>query len=76
MDASATPTRLLPQFLAWVAAKPRSYDQAMEAWRSNCPRMSIWEDSLAEGLVRVDADGTVALTEAGQRRLAASDALR
>ncbi|MBP0465762.1 hypothetical protein J5Y09_17675 [Roseomonas sp. PWR1] len=71
MDASATPTRLLPQFLAWVAARPRSYDQAMEAWRSNCPCMSIWEDSLAEGLVRVDAAGMVALTEAGRRRLAA-----
>ncbi len=48
----------------------------MEAWRSNCPRMSIWEDSLAEGLVRVDAGGTVALTEAGRRRLAACDAGR
>jgi hypothetical protein len=76
MDASAVPTRLLPQFLAWVAARPRSYDQAMEAWRSNCPRMSIREDCLADGLVRVDEAGMVALTEAGRRRLAGCGAAR
>jgi len=33
----------------------------MKAWRSSCPRLSVWEDALLEGLVRFDpgADGMV-----------------
>jgi hypothetical protein len=34
-----------------VAAKPRTYDETMEAWRTSCPRMPIWEDAMSEGLV-------------------------
>ena len=43
----------LAQFLAWVAVRPRSYAETMEAWRTSCPRLSAWEDALAEGLVAV-----------------------
>jgi hypothetical protein len=25
----------------------------MDAWRTSCPRLSIWEDALADGLVEV-----------------------
>lgn len=71
-------TGLLLQFLAWVHARPRAYADTMEAWRTTCPRISVWEDALAEGLVRVDGDGaaaqgeaTVRLTEAGRDRLSA-----
>jgi hypothetical protein len=39
-------------FLAWLAAAPRPYGEVMEAWRTSCPRLSIWEDALADGLVR------------------------
>jgi hypothetical protein len=39
------------QFLAWVAETPRTYAQAMDAWRSTCPRLSIWEDAILDGLV-------------------------
>ena len=34
---------LLLQFLAWVAARPRAYADTMEAWRTSCPRISVWE---------------------------------
>jgi hypothetical protein len=66
MDASPAlpvlPSLVLPslamtQFLAWVAARPRSYAEAMDAWRSSCPRLSVWEDALADGLVRISPDG-------------------
>jgi hypothetical protein len=62
------------QFLAWVAERPRTYAQAMEAWRSTCPRLSIWEDAILDGLV-VFAGGTtrdqsrVVLTAKGRARL-------
>lgn len=42
------------QFLAWLEEWPRSYDETMAAWRSHCPRLSVWEDALAEGLVRIE----------------------
>jgi hypothetical protein len=63
------PTSLLMrQFLAWVADRPRTYYEAMEAWRSNCPRLAVWEDALAEDLVRVH-QGEVALTPRGKALL-------
>ena len=48
------------EFLTWVASRPRTYDEAMDAWRSTCPRQTIWEDALIDGLIRV------ARGEAGQ----------
>ena len=67
---------LLLQFLAWVAARPRTYGETMDAWRTSCPRLSIWEDALQESLVRVEAakgaqaTTRVLLTPAGQSHLA------
>jgi hypothetical protein len=46
--------RLVIEFLAWLAARPRTYAQTMEAWRSSCPRNSIFEDALIEGLIQID----------------------
>jgi hypothetical protein len=40
-------------FLAWVACRPRTYAEAMEAWRTSCPRFPIWEDAIDDGLVRL-----------------------
>ncbi len=45
------------QFLAWIADGPRSYAEVMEAWRSSCPRLSIWEDAILDRLVEFDANG-------------------
>jgi hypothetical protein len=53
------------QFLEWVAAAPRSYPEVMEAWRTSCPRLSIWEDATADGLVEI-AGGVVSLTARGR----------
>jgi hypothetical protein len=54
------------QFLSWVADRPRTRTDVMEAWRS-CPRTSVWEDCIVEGLVRFDdGDKTVNLTARGR----------
>ena len=47
-------TDLTREFLQWVASRPRTYADAMEAWRSNCPRQSVWEDALLDGLIQVE----------------------
>ena len=44
---------LMIQLLEWFSSALRTYSEAMEAWRSSCPRMSVWEDALAGGLIRV-----------------------
>jgi hypothetical protein len=74
LDASS---RLLVQFLARVAERPRSYDETMEAWRTSCPRISVWEDALIDGLVEGEdaaaggqGEVRVVLTEAGRCHLA------
>jgi hypothetical protein len=66
------------QFLAWVAERPRTYAQAMEAWRSTCPRLSIWEDAILDGLVAFAGGATrnqsrVVLTPKGRARLRGGD---
>ncbi|MGQ0677277.1 MAG: hypothetical protein ACT4N4_14495 [Rhodospirillales bacterium] len=42
------------QFLSWVASRKRSYAEVQEAWRSTCPRLSVWEDALGEHLVECE----------------------
>ncbi|MFL9825860.1 hypothetical protein [Rhodoplanes sp. SY1] len=69
------------QFLGWLAEAPRSYAAVMEAWRTSCPRLSIWEDALIDGLVAIGAGAPsrdtapVRLTARGRARLAAAGAM-
>src|SRR5580658_3569635 len=67
---TATPepvSLIMLQFLAWVADRPRNYPETMEAWHSTCPRLSVWEDAIIDGLVRLenDAGRAVRLTPRG-----------
>jgi hypothetical protein len=55
------------QLLAWLAERPRTYAETMDAWRTSCPRLSIWEDARCDELVRVGA--TVTLTDRGRAML-------
>jgi hypothetical protein len=48
----AQPSLIMVQFLQWVADRPRTYADVMDAWRSSCPRFPVWEDARADGLVR------------------------
>jgi hypothetical protein len=54
--ADTRPPLIVRQFLFWVAAQPRTYGETMDAWRTSCPRLSVWEDATADGLVEL-ADG-------------------
>ncbi len=42
---------LIGDFVAWLAQAPRTYHEALEAWRTNCPRLTVWEEAVARGLV-------------------------
>jgi hypothetical protein len=56
------------ELLAWISERPRSYAETMEAWNSHCPRLTVWEDAIADGLVTVGRDG-VRLTAGGSAAL-------
>jgi hypothetical protein len=49
---------LMLEFLSWVSARPRTYAEAMEAWRSTCPRHTVWEDALISGFIVMEKEGT------------------
>jgi hypothetical protein len=64
--ASVTANTL--EFLTWLAARPRTYADVMEAWQTSCPRLSVWEDSLIDRLVERQGrspDSAVTLTDRG-----------
>jgi hypothetical protein len=61
------------QLLAWVAARPRTYGETMDAWRTTCPRLTIWEDAVSDGLLAIEEAGT--MREARVRLTAAGTAL-
>ena len=66
------------QLLAWVAQRPRTYDDTMTAWRSSCPRLTIWEDACDDGLISVERGHTrdattVILTASGKAMLEGED---
>ena len=56
------------QLLDWIDEEPRGYAETVERWRTSCPRLAVWEDALADGLVRVDGRA-VLLTDAGRELL-------
>lgn len=68
---------LILDLVVWIAAKPRPYAEVMEAWRTSCPRLTVWEDAVDQGLVRRDerADGLVSVTAAGLALLDAAGRL-
>ena len=44
---------LVLELLVWIAARPRTHAEAMDAWRSSCPRHTPWEDALIAGLIEL-----------------------
>jgi len=45
---------LVLDLVEWVARKERSYEETMDAWRTSCPRLPVWEDANDHGLVCVE----------------------
>jgi len=42
---------LILDLLEWIGPRPRAYAEVMEAWRTSCPRLQVWEDANDRGLV-------------------------
>ncbi len=48
---------LLLDLVEWVARQPRPYADVMDAWRTSCPRLTVWEDAVDLGLVQRESRG-------------------
>ena len=69
-DVAIENKALVLDLIEWVAASPRTYSEVMDAWRTSCPRLPIWEDAVDHGFVaRRAGDGRgpmVEVTTAGR----------
>jgi len=67
--SDATVDNLIVDLLSWVAKCERSYEEVMEAWRTSCPKLPVWEDANDRGLVareEVGGRSVVRITAAGR----------
>jgi hypothetical protein len=53
LSASAQPTLdpLVLDLVEWVAREPRAYADVIDAWRTSCPRLTVWEEACERGLL-------------------------
>jgi hypothetical protein len=42
---------LILDLLDWLEARDRTYEEVMDAWRTSCPKLPVWEDANDRGLV-------------------------
>jgi hypothetical protein len=50
---SETTEALIRDLLAWIGPRPRPYAEVMEAWRTSCPRLPVWEEAVDRGLLEL-----------------------
>jgi hypothetical protein len=70
--ADATVESLILDLLDWLTVRDRTYEEVMDAWRTSCPRLPVWEDANDRGLVtqeKVDGRCMVRVTRPGMALL-------
>jgi hypothetical protein len=66
---TTTVENLILDLIEWLERSERSYRETMDAWRTSCPRLTVWEDASERGFVEtwfVDGRSTVRVTAAGR----------
>jgi len=75
MAPNVTVDALVLDLLEWLARRERSYEETMDAWRTSCPRLPVWEEANDRGFVSIHkghGESAVRLTSAGVEFLAES----
>jgi hypothetical protein len=65
---SDTVENLVLDLLEWVSSRERTYEEVLDAWRTSCPRLPVWEDAQDRGFVsqqQVNGRSVVKVTPAG-----------
>ena len=42
---------LILDLLLWLNTGDRTYEEVMDAWRTSCPKLTVWEDANDRGLI-------------------------
>ncbi len=62
---------LVADLLEWLSEAPRRYTDVLEAWKTSCPRLPVWETADRLGLIRrISTPGlgtTIDVSLAGRR---------
>jgi hypothetical protein len=62
---------LVRDLVEWVAKEPRQYRDVLDAWRTSCPRLMVWETAADCGFVErklLEGRGSCLIaTEAGRK---------
>jgi hypothetical protein len=66
---------LVLDLVQWIAREPRTYAEVIDAWKTSCPRLTVWEDAIDQGFVtrkNIGARGTIVVVTAAGRALLAA----
>jgi hypothetical protein len=65
---------LILDLLEWIGPNARPYREVIEAWRTSCPRLPVWEEAIARGFIEhhhsLGSEATVSVSAAGVKHLA------
>jgi D-3-phosphoglycerate dehydrogenase / 2-oxoglutarate reductase len=65
---------LILDLLEWIGSKPKPYREVIEAWRTSCPRLPVWEEANARGFIEQQyhegVGAVVSVSPAGRECLA------
>jgi hypothetical protein len=52
---------LILDLLEWIANGGKTYDEVMDAWRTSCPKLPVWEEANELGFLAKEAaqDGCI-----------------
>ena len=59
---------LILDLLDWLTIRDRTYEEVMDAWRTSCPRLPVWEDANDRGLIsreKVNGRTVIGVTPSG-----------
>jgi hypothetical protein len=48
---SETVEALILDLLEWIGPGSRPYAEVLDAWRTSCPRLTVWEDANEQGYI-------------------------
>ena len=63
---------LILDLLEWLMVCDRTYKEVMDAWRTSCPQLPVWEDANDRGLVTRELENgntVIRVTSAGRSLL-------
>jgi hypothetical protein len=64
--------RLLLGLVEWIAKEPRLYAEVMEAWRTSCPRLPVWETAMDRRYLRASESTRVSIASSSPRLVSPS----